>query len=140
MFSIVVSGPFKHRRLGSGRPCNTDARQDRRIVLAAVVTRTASGDGIRHMLHLLYHQRTIGNHLLTAGLRSRVLLVMLPLAPRHRQARLLCCRESVDWRVEWRSVVFSDESTLSLYVSDGHTRVDVDLASAIFWSAFDQYT
>ena len=29
----------------------------------------------------------------------------------------------VDWRVEWRSVVLSVESRLSLYVSDGHKRV-----------------
>ena len=35
----------------------------------------------------------------------------------------LWCRERVDWRMEWRSVVFSDESRFCLYASDGHTRV-----------------
>ena len=34
----------------------------------------------------------------------------IPLIPRHCQARLLWCHERVDWRVEWCSVVFNDES------------------------------
>ena len=55
----------------------------------------------------------------TAGLRSRVPLARLPLTPRHREAR----RERVDWRVEWRSVFFNDESRFCLYASDGRTRL-----------------
>ena len=47
----------------------------------------------------------------------------LPLTLRHHQTRLLWCRESVDWRVEWRSVVFSDESRFCLYASGGRTSV-----------------
>ena len=42
---------------------------------------------------------------------------------RHFQAWLLWCRERVDWRVEWCSVAFSDESRFCLYVIDGLTRV-----------------
>ena len=42
---------------------------------------------------------------------------------RHRQVQLLWCHERVYWRVEWRSVVFSDESTFCLYASNGHTLV-----------------
>ena len=64
--------------------------------------------------------RTTGNSLLAARLRSSVPLSRLP---RHRQARLLWCREIIDWMVEWRSVVFSDMSRFCLYVSDGRTRV-----------------
>ena len=67
--------------------------------------------------------RTIGNCLLAAGLRSRVPLARLPLTPGHHQAQLLWRRERVDWRVEWRSVVFSDESRFCLYASEGRTRV-----------------
>ena len=67
--------------------------------------------------------RTIGNRLLVAGLRSRVPLTSLILTPRHRQARILWGRERVNWRVEWRSVVFSDESRFCLYASDGRTLV-----------------
>ena len=50
-------------------------------------------------------------------------LARLPLTPQHHQAWLLWCRERVDWRVEWRSVHFSDESNFCLYASDGRTRV-----------------
>lgn len=77
------------RRPGSGRPRSTDARQDRRIVRAAVADRTSSRDEIRSHVAPAVSPRTIGNRLLAAGLRSRVPLARLPLTPRHRQARLL---------------------------------------------------
>ena len=67
--------------------------------------------------------RNTGNHLLTAGLRSRVPLTRLPLIPQNHQAQLFWCRKIFDWRVEWRSVVFSDEGRLCLYANDGRTRV-----------------
>ena len=67
--------------------------------------------------------RTIRNCLLTAGLRSRMPLARLLLAPHHHQARLLWCHERVNWRVKWHSVVFSDASRFVLYASDGHARV-----------------
>ena len=67
--------------------------------------------------------RTVGNHLLAAGLRTCMPLARLPLTAQHHQARLLWCCEIVDWRVEWHSAVFSDESRFCLYVSDGHTHV-----------------
>ena len=82
-----------------------------------------------HMLHQLCH-------LLAAGLRSRVPLTRLPLTPQHRLAWLLWCRERVGWRVEWHSVVFSDESRFSLYARDGCTHVGIGLMNVIFQSAF----
>ena len=106
------------RRPGSGRPCSTDARQDRRIVRAAVAARTASRDEIRAHVARAVSPRTIAG-----GLRSGVPLARLPLTPRHRQVRLLWCRERVDWRLEWRSVVLSDESRFCLYATDGLIRV-----------------
>ena len=33
------------------------------------------------------------------------------------------CPKRVDWRLEWRSVIFTDESRFCLYASDGRTRV-----------------
>ena len=108
------------RRVGSGRPRSSDARQERSIVRAEV---DVSREEIRAHVAPAVSPKTIGNRLLAAGLRSRVPLARLPLTPRHRQARLLWCCEIVDWRVEWRSVVFSDESRFCLYASDGRTRV-----------------
>ena len=49
--------------------------------------------------------------------------VSLPLTPRQRQTRLLWCHGSVDWRVEWGSGVFREESRFCLYASDERTRV-----------------
>ena len=84
------------RRPGSRRPRSTNARQDRRIVLAVVAARTASRAAVAPTLS----PRAIRNRLLAVGLRSHVHLAMLPLTPRHLQARLLLCHEIVDWRVE----------------------------------------
>ena len=110
------------RRPGSGRPRSTDARQDRRIVRAVVA---ASREEIRAHVAPAVSPRTIGNRLFAGGFRSRVPLTRLLFTPRHRQAQLLWCRERVDWKVEWRSVVFSDENRFCLYVRDGNTRVQL---------------
>ena len=90
---------------------------------AAVAIRSASRDEIRAHVAPAVSPRTIGNRLLAAGLRSRVPLARLSLTPQHHQARLLWSRKRVDWRVEWRSVIFSDESRFSLYSSDRRTCV-----------------
>ena len=87
------------RRPGSGRPRNTDSYQDQRIVRAAVAAQTVYRDEIRMHVAPVVSPRAIGNRLLTVGLRIRVPLARLPLTPRHRQARLLCCRERVDSRM-----------------------------------------
>ena len=68
-------------RPGSGRPCSTEARQDRRILGAAV---TASREEMQAHVAPAVSPNTIA-----VGLRSRVPLARLPLTPRHRQARLL---------------------------------------------------
>ena len=88
-----------------------------------MATQTASREEMRAHVASAVSPRTNGNHLLAAGLRSRVPLARLPLTPRHRQARILWCHERVYWRMKWSFVVFSDESRLCLYVSDGHTFV-----------------
>ena len=102
----VVCGCFQQwsvehshtRRPGSGLPSSTYAGQDRRIVHAVVAARTVSREEIRaHVVAPAVSPRTIGNRLLAAGLISRVPLASLSLTPRHRQAQLLWCNESVDW-------------------------------------------
>ena len=40
------------------------------------------------------------------------------ITPRHYQAWLFWCLQRVDWRVEWRSIVLSDENRFCLYASD----------------------
>ena len=109
---------------------------DRRTAWVTVAAWTASREEIWAHVAFAVSTRTIGNHLLAAGLRSCVPLTRLPLTPLHHQAWLLWCCERVDWRVEWQSVVFSDESRFCLHLSDRCTHVDIDLVSVIFWRAF----
>ena len=107
----------------SNIPTPIDEVVDRRVVQTHYASRTASRDEIRAPVAPAVSPRTIGNRLLAAGLRSRVILFRLPLIPRHNQVRLHCCHERVDCRKEWRPVVFSDESMFYLYASDGRTCV-----------------
>ena len=110
-------------RPSSGWTRSTDARQDWCIVRAAVATQTAYKEVIWAHVKPAVSTMTIGNCLIKAGLWSRVPLARLPLTPRHRQARLLWCRGRVDWRVEWRSVVFSNKSRFYLHANDGRALV-----------------
>ena len=94
------------------------------------------GKNSEHMFASGLSPRTVGNHLFAAGLKSYVPMIRLPLTPRHRQARLLWCHERVDWRMEWRSVVVSDESSfVCVRVINVHV-YGVGLVSVIFRSVF----
>ena len=81
-------------RLGSGRPCSTDAHQDRGMV----GTWTASRVEIWHMLQLQCHQGPLGTICLYQDSDH---VYLRPGYHLHQ--------ERVDWRMKWRSVVFSDE-------------------------------
>ena len=59
------------------------------------------GKKSEHMLLLLCHQRPLGTVCLQ---QDSAHVCLWPVYHLHRQARLLWCRETVDWRVEWRSV------------------------------------
>ena len=59
---------FHAHRLGSGRPRSTEARQDRRIVRAAVAATSAPTEEIRSHDAPAVSRRTTGNRLLAAGL------------------------------------------------------------------------
>ena len=77
------------------------------------------GKKSRHTLHLLCHQGPLGTIFLQKNSNH---MCLWPGYHLHHQAWLLWCQE-VNWRVEWRCVLFSDESRFCLYVSDGHTHV-----------------
>ncbi|GFW06306.1 HTH_Tnp_Tc3_2 domain-containing protein [Trichonephila clavipes] len=69
-------------------------------------------------------RETIRRRLTEVGLRSRRPLRRLPLTPHHRQCRLDFCRPRATWSViDWRRVIFSDESRFSLSADDHRTRV-----------------
>ncbi|GFW68279.1 transposable element Tcb2 transposase [Trichonephila clavipes] len=81
-----------YRRGGSGRPRNTNDREDhaiRRVATSAPTTSLASIQ--RHLppsRHPVPSRETIRRRLTEVGLRSRRPLRRLPLTPHHRQCRL----------------------------------------------------
>ncbi|GFX47302.1 HTH_Tnp_Tc3_2 domain-containing protein [Trichonephila clavipes] len=117
-----------YRRRGSGRPRNTNDREDRAIRRVATSAPTTSLALIQRHLppsrHPVPSRETIRRRLTEVGLRSRRPLRRLPLTPHHRQCRLDFCRPRATWSVtDWRRVIFSDESRFSLSADDHRTRV-----------------
>ncbi|GFT11304.1 transposable element Tcb1 transposase [Trichonephila clavipes] len=117
-----------YRRGGSGRPRNTNDREDRAIRRVATSAPTTSLASIQRHLppsrHPVPSRETIRRRLTEVGLRSRRPLKRLPLTPHHRQCRLDFCRPRATWSVtDWRRVIFSDESRFSLSTDDHRTRV-----------------
>ncbi|GFX20724.1 HTH_Tnp_Tc3_2 domain-containing protein [Trichonephila clavipes] len=117
-----------YRRGGSGRPRNTNDREDRAIRRVATSAPTTSLASIQRHLppsrHPVPSRETIRRRLTEVGLRSRRPLRRLPLTPHHRQCRLDFFRPRATWSVtDWRRVIFSDESRFSLSADDHRTRV-----------------
>ncbi|GFU83949.1 transposable element Tcb1 transposase [Trichonephila clavipes] len=117
-----------YRRGGSGRPRNTNDREDRAIRRVATSAPTTSLASIQRHLppsrHPVPSRETIRRRLTEVGLRSRRPLRRLPLTPHHRQCRQDFCRPRATWSVtDWRRVIFSDESRFSLSADDHRTRV-----------------
>ncbi|GFW73437.1 transposable element Tcb2 transposase [Trichonephila clavipes] len=117
-----------YRRGGSGRPRNTNDREDRAIRRVATSAPTTSLASIQRHLppsrHPVPSRETIRRRLTEVGLRSRLPLRRLPLTPHHRQCRLDFCLPRATWSVtDWRHVIFSDESRFSLSADDHRTRV-----------------
>ncbi|GFW66598.1 uncharacterized protein TNCV_3841371 [Trichonephila clavipes] len=110
----------------SGRPRNTNDREDRAIRRVATSAPTTSLASIQRHLppsrHPVPSRETIRRRLTEVGLRSRRPLRRLPLTPHHRQCRLdfADLGQSV---TDWRRVIFSDESRLSLSADDHRTHV-----------------
>ncbi|GFX64106.1 transposable element Tcb2 transposase [Trichonephila clavipes] len=115
-----------YRRGGSGRPRNTNDREDRAIRRVATSAPTTSLASIQRHLPPsrlpVPSRETIRRRLTEVGLRSRRPLRRLPLTLHHRQCRLDFCRPRATWSVtDWRRVIFSDESRCSLSADDHRT-------------------
>ncbi|GFV84330.1 transposable element Tc1 transposase [Trichonephila clavipes] len=93
-----------YRRGGSGRPRNTNDREDRAIRRVATSAPTTSLASIQRHLPPSRHP--------------------VPSRETIRQCRLDFCRPRATWSVtDWRRVIFSDESRFSLSADDHRTRV-----------------
>ncbi|GFV46344.1 HTH_Tnp_Tc3_2 domain-containing protein [Trichonephila clavipes] len=83
-----------YRRGGSGRPRNTNDREDRAIRRVATSAPTTSLASIQRLpsRHPVQSRETIRRRLTKVGLRELRPLRRLPLTPHHRQCRLDFCR------------------------------------------------
>ncbi|GFX99854.1 transposable element Tc1 transposase [Trichonephila clavipes] len=98
------------RKTGSGATRKTTRREDRRIVLQALVNPTVTRSTIRADVGKAIVPQTISRHL-AANLKSKRPFRALPLTPEHRQLRLHWCQARSMWKVtDWQKVEFSDES------------------------------
>ncbi|GFS76645.1 HTH_Tnp_Tc3_2 domain-containing protein [Trichonephila clavipes] len=97
-----------YRRRGSGRPRNTNDREDRAIRRVATSAPTTSLASIQR--HLPPSRHPVSSR---ETIRRRL-----------TECRLDFCRPRATWSVtDWRRVIFSDESRFSLSADDHRTRV-----------------
>ncbi|GFU43911.1 HTH_Tnp_Tc3_2 domain-containing protein [Trichonephila clavipes] len=80
------------RKTGSGATRKTTRREDRRIVLQALVDPTVTRSTIRADLGVTIVPQTSSRHLAEANLKSQHPFWALSLTPEHRQLRLQWCQ------------------------------------------------
>ena len=116
------------RRPGQGRKRCTDPRDERFLRLTALrsrrVTSTVLKSELRTVRHHVISSRTVRRRLNEAGLSSRRPAKKPLLTRQHRVNRLRFARNHQHWTVhDWKKVLFSDETRVSLSSPDGRERV-----------------
>lgn len=124
---VAATGTAVERRR-SGRPRCTTRREDRAIARTALATRTCTARHIRQQVvppgNVGISDQTIRNRLREIGLRSRRPAVRVPLTQAHRIARRTWSAQHLRWtRLQWSTVLFTDESRFTLSFNDGRIRV-----------------
>lgn len=116
------------RRPVEGRPRATDRTDDRFLVINTLRRRTATSTElqglIRQVRNVNVSSRTIRRRLREVNLSSRRPAKGPRLTVRHRALRLRFAQNHIHWTVEdWKNVLFSDETRISLSSPDGRERV-----------------
>ncbi|GFS54081.1 transposable element Tcb1 transposase [Trichonephila clavipes] len=113
------------RKTGSGATRKTTRREDRRIVCGKHLwTHSDSFNDASRRKRILIVPQTISRHLAEANLKSKRPFRALPLTPEHQQLCLQWCQaRSMSNVMDWKKVVFSDESWFVLWTDDNRVRV-----------------
>lgn len=124
---FLETGQYR-RRSGSGRHRVTTQRDDRFLVVSALRNRHLSGVDLQRRLRedrgVAISDSTVRRRLREQNLRPYKPATGPQLTTAHRQARLRFARDHVNWTIaQWESVLFSDESRMTLYGSDGRRNV-----------------
>ena len=116
------------RRHGGGRTRMTTEAEDRFLVIQARRNRFATATQLRSDLQnasgVRVSTQTIRTRLHESGLRSRRPCIRIPLSRDHCRLRYDWAMDHVGWsRMDWRPVLFSDESRYCLDYTDRRARV-----------------
>ncbi|GFW79970.1 transposable element Tc1 transposase [Trichonephila clavipes] len=112
------------QKTGSGATRKTTRREDRRIVLQALVDPTVTRSTIRADIGVAIVPQTISRHFAEANLKSKCPFRAFPLTPEHLQLRRQWCQARSMWNVtDWQKVAFSDESRFVLGTDDNRVWV-----------------
>lgn len=108
---------------GRGRKKVTSPKDDRMIVRLAIRDRCKSSKAIKLDLEsagIVVSAPTIRRILVRAGLRARKRLQKPLLNPEQRRKRVVWARDHLGWTPDdWRQVLWSDETRISIFGSDG---------------------
>ncbi|CAH2211127.1 jg3022 [Pararge aegeria aegeria] len=116
------------RRHGSGRRRCTSERDDRFIVTSSLRNRFLNAVELQQQLREV-PRTTVSSSMIRTRLRKKKIVARVPargpkLTAQHRRERLQFAREHVNWTLDqWRDVLFSDETRVSLFCNDGRKRV-----------------
>lgn len=102
------------------RPRSTTDEEDRWIVAAAVDQPFITARDIRGELGLNVSDQLVRRRLAEAGIRSYAACKKPILTPRQKDIRLRFAMEKTSWTIQdWKTVVFSDESSFSTHWHQG---------------------
>lgn len=111
----------------SGRKKCTSATADRKIKRLCLQDRKISSDAIRCEMNaadIAVSSRTIRRRLSGFGLQARIPRKKPYLNQKQREKRVKWAKEYIKWSEnQWRQVIWSDESKISLFGSDGRKYV-----------------
>ena len=116
------------RRPGQGRRRATMTNEDRYLALSAWRHRTATDSQLSRELHAATGTRvsrfTVARRLHERGLYARRPAVCVPLTAAHKRAHLAWCRQHQPWtRLQWSTMLFTDESRFSLDTDSRRTLI-----------------
>lgn len=133
--NTVASIVQKYKRSGittnlprSGRRPKTSERIDRSITKIAEIDRRASAPKITSIINeqfgLSLNPQTIRNRLKNHGFKGEIAIKKPWISKKNQKARYAWAKEKVNWTVDdWKKIIWSDETKILLFGSDGITRV-----------------
>ena len=128
---LAETGSFADKKR-CGRPKITTPTTDRRLVRMSLKDRRLSSRQLLIQLGANVSTKTISRRLRKAGLFARHPWKKPLLTVAMRKKRIAWARKYCDWSIQdWEKVIFSDETKINLYQSDGNIYVRRRIGEAL---------